>query len=421
MKKIRKLPIPKNEQKRLESILDYDFLDAHYEKDLDQLTTFASKLFNVPIVLITIIDEKRQWFKSNHGLSVKETERSISFCQYTIMGEDIFEIENTHKDDRFSSNPLVTHEPEIRFYAGTPLINEKGYAMGSLALIDKQPRKLSEEEKKNLKLLGKQVIVFFELTMNKKALEKEKELLEKRVIERTQEINKQYEELEIRDKKLVSLNNELSRFIYKLSHDLLGPIKSLQGLTNLALDQVNQEEVKNYLQLLKKTEDKLDRTIISLVKLISVREPCKFKTIEWEEAINNTIKRVKKRFPEHEVQYKTTISATKPLTSDQALIEVMLEEFFANSILYNYSTTPQIDIQIFDSKDGIAIEISDNGIGLREEDKAHIFEMFYKTEKSSGSGLGLYLAKNIIDKMEGEVTAETLKNSGTKFSINIPT
>lgn len=237
MRKLRPLPISENEKARLASILHYDILDTRYEKDLDDLTSFTASLFKVPIALITIIDEKRQWFKSNYGLAIHETERSISFCQYTILGNEILEVEDALKDERFTENPLVTGDPNIRFYCGAPLINEEGFAMGSLALIDKKPRKLTKNEKRTLLLLTRQVLNYFELTMKKKELEKEKLLLEVRVKERTLDLELKVTELENRDKKLISLNSELSRFIYKLSHDLLGPLKSIQGLTNLAINE----------------------------------------------------------------------------------------------------------------------------------------------------------------------------------------
>lgn len=420
MERKNPLPLPEGEKERLAAVLDYDVLNTEYEKDLDDLTAFAANLFNVPIVLVTILDEKRQWFKSNYGMSVKETERSISFCQYTILQKDIFEVENAVQDERFSENPLVLEKPNIRFYAGIPLINERGFAIGSLALIDQKPRKLSTDEKNVLNLLGKQVLNFFELTMKKKELEKEKTLLEKHVDERTAKIKQQLVELEKRDNQLISLNSELTRFIYKLSHDLLGPLKSLQGLINLSLQEAKQPEIRHYLTLMQKTESKLDNTLISLIKIISIKDPWDISIIRWEHVIRNAIKNARKRVPEKDVDCKLDITVEKEFKSDKLLLEMMIEEFLVNSMQFNFRPDPVIQIRIKEIKDHILVEISDNGIGIREEEKDKIFEMFYKSEKSLGSGLGLYIAKNMVEKLGGSIRLETEKNKGSKFRILIP-
>jgi signal transduction histidine kinase len=414
------LPIPSDEKARLASVIHYDILDSSYEKDLDELTAFAASIFHVPIVLITILDEQRQWFKSNYGLNVQETERSVSFCQYTIMDKGIFEIEDAMKDERFSKNPLVLEMPNIRFYCGAPLINEAGFAMGSLALIDTVPRKLTEDEKNTLLLLTKQVLNFFELTMKKKELEQEKILLQERVIDRTKELEGKVSELEIRDKKLISLNSELSRFIYKLSHDLLGPIKSIQGLTNLALNESKEENVIEYLEFQQKSALKLDNTLVSLIKLISIKDPCDISKIDWKTVIEYAIAQAKKRVPESNSIFKVEITSTSNYFSDQLILEMMLEEFIVNSMQYARPLDSIVMISVKDEGTQILLEIIDNGIGIREEEREKIYEMFYKNEKSKGSGLGLYIARNIVEKMKGTILLESFKNQGTKFQIFLP-
>ncbi|MFN6944114.1 MAG: ATP-binding protein [Cytophagaceae bacterium] len=420
MKKLNPLPVPKDEQARLNAVFEYGILDSAYDKDLDELTEFASKLYNVPIVLITILDENRQWFKSNYGLGVHETHRSISFCQYTIMEKDVFVVEDAVEDERFKANPLVLGFPNIRFYAGSPLINEKGFSLGSLALIDSKPRKLTEEDKHNLQLLGKQVINFFELAVRKHELEKDKELLEKKVAERTQKVQKQIVELEKRDERLSSLNNELNRFIYKLSHDLLGPIKSLQGLTNLALQQVEPGEVKTYLELMKKTENKLDNTLISLIKLLSTQDPSELAVIDWHSLLEEAIAKAEKRVLGKKVSVSQVIAKSLSFRSDPVLLEIVLEEILVNSMQYNYQKEPAVTVSVEEMKGHILVGISDNGIGVREEEKNKIFEMFYKNEKSVGSGLGLYIVKTIIEKLGGSIRLETKRNAGTLIQLLMP-
>lgn len=135
--------IPANEQMRLQTLRAYAILDTPPEDELDRFTRLAKKLFNVPIALISLVDENRQWFKSCIGLNVSETPRDISFCGHTILNDAPFIIPNTLKDDRFKDNPLVVSAPHIRFYAGCPLAAHNGDKLGTLCIIDRKPRRLS--------------------------------------------------------------------------------------------------------------------------------------------------------------------------------------------------------------------------------------------------------------------------------------
>lgn len=137
---------PTNEASRLRRLRALNVLDTAPEERFDRLTRLARRLFNVPIALVSLVDEQRQWFKSAQGLDACETPRDISFCGHTILGNDVFVIPNALEDPRFADNPLVTSEPHIRFYAGCPLSSSDGYKLGTLCLIDRQPRQFNAED-----------------------------------------------------------------------------------------------------------------------------------------------------------------------------------------------------------------------------------------------------------------------------------
>lgn len=137
---------PSNENERLVALQSLNILDTPFEERFDRITRFASQLFDVPIALVSLIDQDRQWFKSAQGLDVRETSRAISFCGHTILSRHIMSTADARVDERFFDNPLVLGEPYIRFYAGCPLLAEDGNALGTLCLIDRRPRILSQDD-----------------------------------------------------------------------------------------------------------------------------------------------------------------------------------------------------------------------------------------------------------------------------------
>ncbi|MCD0487179.1 PAS domain S-box protein [Pedobacter sp. MC2016-14] len=151
-------PRPDHEKARLNALKNYSILDSLSEEEFDRITEQASLICDVPISLISLIDENRQWFKSKVGLSVNETSRDLAFCNYAILGTEILEVEDATKDDRFKNNELVTGDPNIRFYAGQPLIDPDGFALGTLCVIDREPKALTSTQTRLLQLLAKQTI-----------------------------------------------------------------------------------------------------------------------------------------------------------------------------------------------------------------------------------------------------------------------
>lgn len=154
---MKKPDITHDEQARLETLRSLSILDTPQEERFDRLTRMAKRLFGVPIALVSLVDENRQWFKSCFGLSVSETSRDISFCGHAILGNELFIIPNTIEDERFADNPLVLNEPYIRFYAGCPLRAPNGRKLGTLCIIDRQPRSFEKEDLEALKDLASMV------------------------------------------------------------------------------------------------------------------------------------------------------------------------------------------------------------------------------------------------------------------------
>jgi diguanylate cyclase (GGDEF)-like protein len=141
---------PNDETPRLKALRALNILDTPIEKRFEAAVRITKSLFNVPIVAISLVDKDRQWFKAAEGLEVRETPRSISFCGHAILGDDVYVVEDATKDERFCDNPLVTEDPNIRFYAGYPIRAAGGEKLGTLCLIDKTPRPFDAKDAQNL-------------------------------------------------------------------------------------------------------------------------------------------------------------------------------------------------------------------------------------------------------------------------------
>jgi len=139
-------PPPPDEERRLRALQGLQLLDTPPEERFDRYTRIASRLFDVPIALVSLVDRDRQWFKSRHGLDIVQTPREAAFCAHAILDGEVLQVPDALQDSRFADNPLVTGPPRVRFYAGAPLSAADGSRVGTLSLIDPRARELDEEQ-----------------------------------------------------------------------------------------------------------------------------------------------------------------------------------------------------------------------------------------------------------------------------------
>jgi PAS domain S-box-containing protein len=176
-------PLPNDETGRIEALHRYEVLDSEPEQEFDDLTLLASRVCDTPMALISLIDTDRQWFKSRKGVSATQTPRDVAFCAHSILDRNVTVVPDATVDARFATNPLVTGDPKIRFYAGAPLVTSDGHALGTICVMDREPRKLSGEQERGLRALSRQVVRQLELRrrMLEERREAEEALREKQV------------------------------------------------------------------------------------------------------------------------------------------------------------------------------------------------------------------------------------------------
>lgn len=216
-------PKPSNEKERLEVLRKYKILDSEPEIEYDAIVQLATLICGMPIALISLVDNNRQWFKSKKGLEVEETDRDVSFCAHCILDSKPMMVENALDDPRFSDNALVTGEPGIRFYAGAPLISPSGHRLGTLCVIDNKANQLSQEKLAALEALAGQVMTQMEL---------------RRINRRLQDLLVDFE------KNLHSTQAEaLQGMAESVAHEVNNPLTIIAGLTEHCISMSRDPQI----------------------------------------------------------------------------------------------------------------------------------------------------------------------------------
>jgi two-component system, NtrC family, sensor kinase len=438
-------PIPDNETQRLQALERYDILDTDTEEAFDHLTKLAAYICGTPIALITLVDRQRQWFKSKVGLEVTETPRDIAFCAYAIAEQDqLLVIPDTLEDERFTSNPLVTSDPNIRFYAGTPLITPDGYALGTLCAINTIPYHLSPEQLEALKMLGHQVISQLELRLQLHHLKQAQvrmiqtermSALGQLVAGVAHEINNPVTFIHGNITYLNTYAQELLSLVQAYQEHVIQPSPAIQAkLDEIDLDFISKDLLK-LLQSMQVGTDRISEIVLSL-RNFSRLDEAGFKAVDIHEGINSALLLLQYR-----LQATANHAAIKVIKeySDSPLIQCypgQMNQVFMNLLSnaidaleeigqeqslesgQDQESTIWIHTEIDDNY--IKITIADNGIGIPEDIRSRIFDPFFTT-KPIRTGLGLSISHQIIaEKHGGKFYCDSSVGEGTKFYIEIP-
>jgi signal transduction histidine kinase len=391
-----------NEEERLLELYHYDLLDTADDEDYNDLVHLASQICNVPITLISLIDSGRQWFKSRIGLSVTETPREVSFCAHAIAGDyDVFEIEDATKDDRFHDNPLVTGDPNIKFYAGIPLITQKGHKLGTLCVIDSKPRQLDQQQQFALKVLADQVMKLAEQKLLTKYLNN------------TQKRMQQQSEMQ---NKILSI----------IAHDVRSPLVSLQGIIELSQEGILPEE--NKLQMVDLWKKQLDNTMCLLGNLIEWgkiqagsdilnKTPINLYDIVQDEFIKCGIAASEKG--------NTLVNDIDPkfrLYGDENVIRFIIRNTLTNA--NKFTEKGSISIIAARSKNQVSISVTDTGIGMSDQQIRNLTEgktsmVGLGTRNEKGSGLGFMLIKDFVETLDGKVQIQSQLGKGTTVRMTM--
>jgi signal transduction histidine kinase len=396
----KELPFPVNEAERLVALQSYDIIDSGEEKDFDAIASIASAICGTPISLITFIDDKRQWFKSHIGTDLTENFRDLSFCTYAIAGPDeIMIVPDALQDERFATNPVVT-EANVTFYAGVPLINEDGFALGTLCVLDQQSHDFSEAQVEALKTLAKQVVDKIELQRKVSTLEKT-------------------------NQELINANVLIQKFASMAAHDIKNPLSSIK-LTSQALrtrPEITQHD--GCLKLVNMNIAATDNLLVLLDEMMAYsKNPNLLLEKKQDFELNQLIRKIISLLVLPETIKIALPDGKHSINFSLIAIEQILINLLSNAIRYNDKTEGLIQIRFKEGIDYYQLEIEDNGMGIPEAylDKIFLNNFTLKVTdrfNSQGSGIGLATVKDLLYLLDSSISVKSTLGLGSIFTVTL--
>lgn len=398
-------PIPENEFDRLLQLSDFDFDYTDLDKQFKDLTKLAAKVAGTEISLINLIDSFTQWSVSAHGFLTMQMPREDSVCQYTIMGNENFEIKDLSKDERFLDKFFVKDDPNLRYYFGVPLTTPEGNNLGALCVLDTEVKSLSQEKVELLQIIADEIVNRF------------------KILKAVQDLKGKMNEIKENQK--------------KVAHDIRGPIGGIIGLAKVIQDQGNQnqlEEVLEFINLIQRSGS----SVLELADEILSQDYPKVDTqkVQINHAVEFSLETLKEKlldmYSVQAVQKDVKFTVTNNDGKDHVPFpKNKLLQIVGNLVSNAIKFTPDkgavsvaLDLQENETHKELIIIVEDTGVGMSVE---KINEVLHGNANSTlgtggekGFGFGLALVKHLIDKIKGTISIDSFQNGGTKFIVKLP-
>ena len=398
---MQKYPILPTENQRLASLKSYNILDTAIESEFEELTRMASQICQTPVALITLLDDTRQWFKSAVGTNVKETPKEIAFCAHTIAEpRQLMVVNDLRKDKRFEGNPLVTGDPNVVFYAGVALNTAEGLPLGTLCVLDMEPKELNEHQLFCLEVLAKQVMTQMELKKKITALEQANE-------------------------SLLEVNTFVQKFASSAAHDLKTPLNNIHlsaQMLQLHLQNRGDEKGIRLADISLSSSENLIKIVDEMLEYS--KDPSSllsnFESLSLHDLLDKLQALI--AIPEN-VKIELNEGSQNLITSKIALEQILLN-LLTNAIRYSDKEKTLINIGLKETMSHYLFTVKDNGIGIQESQIDRIFDKHVTLGlkdrfNQQGSGIGLSSVKVLVEKLGGNIRVESEPGYGSVFMFSI--
>jgi signal transduction histidine kinase len=403
----RPYPVPANETGRLDALRRVRVLDTPPEPAFDDLVHVVAATLGVPMALLSLIDEHRQWFKARVGMDMTETPRGLAICSHAISDDSggLFIVKDLRVDARFADHPSVTMDPGLRFYAGAPLVTSDGFALGTLCVVDNRPRELTPEQLAVLRALARQAVAQLELRRY------------------TEELRAAHEELR-------EVDRRKSEFVGTVAHELRTPLTSIGGALKLLeagvvgkLDEQPAELVRiarsNTDRLIRLVNDYLDLERIEAKKMVLVLEPVAPRTL-----VDAAFEAARGMADAAGVTLEHgALPASNVIASPDRAVQVLVN-LLSNAIKFS-PVGGRVSLDADSTLASVTFHVRDHGPGMSPEQAAKLFEKFQRLDEAhtrgkSGTGLGLAISRALAREMRGELACDAEVGVGSIFHFTLP-
>ncbi len=393
---------PANEEERLEKLRQYEILDSATEQDYDDIARLVTQICGTSLSTISFVDRDRQWFKAAVGIEDKETSRDVAFCAHTILGTELFTVEDASADPRFADNPLVTIDPQLRFYAGMPLITPDGYRLGALCAMDRSPRKLTAEQEEALSILARHVVDLLELRRSRRVLETQ-------------------------NRELRELSDLKSRLMSIIAHDLRSPMANISALMSLfeneELDETERQELVTELHRTVSSTAYLLDNVIGWASRSLESSPYEFSQIPVDELLRELADSIRHEMESKGNALELQLSGGAEISCDRNVLVFVVRNLLNNANKFTAGGTITLAAQA--TAEEATIAVADTGVGMSEDTQQTLFEWNSRsgtpgTAGEKGAGLALLFCRDFLQRLGGSLQVSSAPGKGTTFTVRVP-
>lgn len=397
--------LPIEELERVHVLKRYEIMDTEEEACFDDLVKVASKLCNTPISLISLLDHEFNCFKSSIGLPGDTVKRQYNICGHAILQPDVFVVEDTTQDERYSQHPIVSGNLNVRFYAGVPLKSSAGHHLGTLCVLDFEPRVMEPDQIDVLKILAHQVVSQIEL--------------------------RQYQrEMQLNNEKLKEINVSKDKMFSIIAHDLRAPFHGIMGFSEVleteieTLDEKGIRDIAGYLRSTAHATFRLLENLLQWAMTEGDMMVYRPKQIYVEQVFQSVCDILGAVAQKKNIMVHCLANPSLSIQADINMMNSLLQNLMSNALKFTtngghiYLSAYEIDQQVY-------ISVRDTGIGMTDEQIQNFLDRkppksYNGTDGEKGSGLGLILCRQFAERNNGVIKLESILDQGTTFTIILP-